>query len=250
MAPHYLDQIPLDFSHPAVKELRSLLYENYFRSAEVIALVRAAGVSPAWINWDQRMVLVWDDVLSTLQKQGRLRRLLQNLIEGPDTALAGRLRELTADQPVTAAPLLAADGIAMPGSAPGDYEKIIVGESTLLDVSFLQRGTDLAPAVVRLLVTLDGHQFFGTAFRIGEDLLLTNHHVLFAASGRGHGRRRMVRVRARIRRPAKGACQRPGTGRDDHRAAGSRLGRDPPGRASPGGRAGHQPDRRRPGRNR
>lgn len=67
MAPHYLDHIPLDFSDPAVKELRSLLHENYFRSAEVVALVRAAGVGPAWINWDQPMVLVWYDVLSTLQ---------------------------------------------------------------------------------------------------------------------------------------------------------------------------------------
>jgi V8-like Glu-specific endopeptidase len=184
MAPHYLDQIPLDFSHPAVKELRNLLYENYFRSGEVIALVRTAGMPPAWINWDQPMVLVWDDVLSTLQKQGKLRRLLQNLIESPDTALAERLRELTADQPVTAAPVHASGDIPMPGSAPGEYEKIIAGESTLLDVSFLQRGTELASAVVRLLVTLDGQQFFGTAFRIGEDLLLTNHHVLFAASGR------------------------------------------------------------------
>jgi hypothetical protein len=184
MASHYLDQIPLDFSQPAVRELRNLLYENYFRSAEVIALVRAAGVSPAWINWDQPMVLVWDDVLSTLQKQGRLRGLLKNLIEGPDTALVGRLRELTADQPVIEAPMPAGGDIAMPGSVASDYEKIIAGESTLLDVSFLQRGTELAPAVVRLLVTLDGQPFFGTAFRIGQDLLLTNHHVLFAASGR------------------------------------------------------------------
>ena len=33
-------------------------------------------------------------------------------------------------------------------------------------------------------MTLDGEPFFGTAFRIGDDLLLTNHHVLFAPSGR------------------------------------------------------------------
>jgi V8-like Glu-specific endopeptidase len=184
MAPHYLDQIPLDFGHPAVKELSSLLHENYFRSGEVMALVRAAGVGPAWINWDQPMVLVWDDVLGTLQKQGKLRNLLQNLINGPDTAVAGRLRELTADQPVTAAPGPTGSDIVMPEAGPGEYEKIIEAESTLLDVSFLQRGTELAPAVVRLLVTLDSQPFFGTAFRIGDDLLLTNHHVLFARSGK------------------------------------------------------------------
>ena len=104
MAPHYLDQIPLDFSNPAVRELRALLSDNYFRSAEVIALVRDVGVAPAMINWDQPMVLVWDDVLSTLQKQARLGDLLQQLINGPDAAVAGRLRELTSAQPVTAAP--------------------------------------------------------------------------------------------------------------------------------------------------
>jgi V8-like Glu-specific endopeptidase len=183
MAPHYLDQIPLDFSNPAVKELRNILSANYYRSAQVIALVQDAGVQPAWINWDQPMVFVWDDVLGTLQKQAKLRIFLQNLIAGPDAALAGRLRELTADRPVTAAPGPAGRDISMPGSRPGDYEKIIASESTLLDVSFLERGAELAPAVVRLLVTLDGEQFFGTAFRIGDDLLLTNHHVLFARSG-------------------------------------------------------------------
>ena len=35
------------------------------------------------------MVLVWDDVLSTLQKQAKLRDLLQHLIDGPDAAVAG-----------------------------------------------------------------------------------------------------------------------------------------------------------------
>lgn len=151
MAAHYLDQVPLDFSHPAVKELRSLLHENYFRSAEVVALVRAAGAGPAWINWDQPMVLVWDDVLSSLQKQDKLKVLLKNLIKGPDSALAGRLCELTADPPVVAAPVPDDGDITMPESGPGSYEKIIEAEPTLLDVAFLQRGTELAPAVVRLL---------------------------------------------------------------------------------------------------
>ena len=149
MAPHYLDQIPLDFSNPAVKELRALLSDNYFRSAEVITLVKDAGAKPALINWDQPMVLVWDDVLSTLQKQAKLRDLLQHLIDGPDAAVAGRLRELTSAQPVTAAPAHADYDIRLPTSQPGDYEKITAGESTLLDISFLQRGLELARAVVR-----------------------------------------------------------------------------------------------------
>jgi hypothetical protein len=67
---------------------------------------------------------------------------------------------------------------------PGDYERIIAGESTLLDISFRYLGVELAVAGVCLLVTLDGGPLFGMAFLIGPDLLLTNHHVLFADSGR------------------------------------------------------------------
>jgi V8-like Glu-specific endopeptidase len=184
MASHYLDQRTLDFSNEAVKELRSLLYENYFRSAEVIALVRDAGVQPARINWDQPMVLVWDDVLATLHRQGKLRVMLQNLIDGPDVTLAGRIRELTADQPITAALLTDAPDIPVADEDRDGYEKIIGAESTLLDVSFLERGLELASGVARLLVTLDGRQYVGTAFRIGGDLMLTNHHVLFSRSGK------------------------------------------------------------------
>jgi endonuclease G len=180
--PHYLDQIPLDFSDPAVRELRSLLSSNYF-SAEVIAMVRGTGATPASINWNQPMALVWDDVLLTLQKQGKLRDLLQGLIDGPDQALAVRLRELMADHPVTAAPSHATDDSRMPPLVQDGLRKNIRSESVLLDVAFLQRGIELASAVVRLLVTLDGNQFFGTAFRIGSGLLLTCHHVLFADLG-------------------------------------------------------------------
>jgi len=183
MPPHYLDRVPLDFSDPAVRELRRLLVGNYFRSTEVIALVRGAGGSPALINWEQPMAYAWDDVLNSLQKQGKLRRLLQDLIDGPDSAIAGRLRELTADKPVTAAPPYVVDDLLIPAWAPGEREAIIGTQSTLLDVSFLERGTELASAVARLTVYLDGTPFFGTAFRIGSDLMLTNHHVLFAHSG-------------------------------------------------------------------
>jgi V8-like Glu-specific endopeptidase len=183
MAPHYLDEITLDFSNEAVKELRSLLCENYFLTGQVIALVREAGARPASINWDQPMVLVWDDVLAMLHRQGKLRVLLQSLINGPDAAIGARIRELTADQPVTAALPAGAPDIPVTGEDRSDYEKIIEAQPTFLDVSFLARGIELASAVARLLVTLDDDQYFGTAFRIGDDLMLTNHHVLFADSG-------------------------------------------------------------------
>ena len=65
----------------------------------------------------------------------------------------------------------------------GELERQIFDQPTLLDVAFLQRGAELAPAVARQLVTLPGGRYYGSGFRIGEDLLLTNHHVLFGRAG-------------------------------------------------------------------
>ena len=70
------------------------------------------------------------------------------------------------------------------GAVESGLERIIESESTLLDISFLERGLELSPSVAKLVVTLnDQKRYYGTAFRIGADLLLTNHHVLFDAIG-------------------------------------------------------------------
>jgi len=178
----FLHNVPLDLSDPAVRELTRLLSDVYFRPAPVINLVRDVKSSPARINWDQPMRLVWVDVLTALTNEGKLGALLEHLADGEDQAVATRIRELTADRPVTAAPVPAATTMVW-SAGDGGFEKFTQGRSTLLDVTFLERGVELAPAVVRLLVTLDGKPFFGTAFRIGRDLFLTNHHVLFSERG-------------------------------------------------------------------
>lgn len=183
MTASHLDRVPLDFSSPAVRELRGVLADNYFRVAEVVDLVRQAGGSPALINWEQPATLVWTDVLDKMQKQAKLHALLDIVVAGPDSAVASRVGELTGARPVTAAPALGASP-EWKEPTPGGYEKIIAGESTLLDIAFLQRGVELSAAVARLLVMLDGDPYFGTGFLIAPDLLLTNHHVLFGASGR------------------------------------------------------------------
>ncbi|HEX4833042.1 MAG TPA: serine protease [Trebonia sp.] len=183
MTPPFLDKPPpLDFGDPAVRELRSFLAGTYTRSAQVIALLRDAGGAPEDITWDQPMSLAWYEVLDSLHRQETLGQLLQNLMTGRDAAVAGRLRELMADQPVTEAPAHDVADIPVPGRLVASEELITGPASTLLDISFLQRGVQLASAVVRLLVTLDGQAVHGTGFCIGPDLVLTNYHVLFAKS--------------------------------------------------------------------
>lgn len=178
---HFLDRLPFDWSLPASRELRDLLSSVYFREEPVIALAQQAGIPPAWIGWGRPMAAVWHDLISTARNQDRLRALLDQIAAGPDAALSARLGELLRANPVVEAP----EPPARPGAwrhfhDPDAAERRIFSTGSYLDVSFLRRGTELSTAVARLLVTFpDGRQYHGTAFRVGEDLLLTNHHVLF-----------------------------------------------------------------------
>ena len=60
-------------------------------------------------------------------------------------------------------------------STPNEIKEAILGENTLKHIAFLNKGVEVAKAVVRVIV---GASSQGTGFMITPDLLLTNHHVL------------------------------------------------------------------------
>lgn len=185
MTADYLTDGSLDFSVTAVQELRRVLVDAYPRTNQVMDLVRQAKGDVGEINWDQGPTYVWGDTLRSLAHQGKLVALLEVVVAGPNNNVGLRVNELMADTPVVAAPAPAGTAVdASPASVTETgFEKLVEGQSTLLDIAFLQRGLELAPAVVRLLVTLDGARYFGTAFRIADRRFLSNHHVLFSKSG-------------------------------------------------------------------
>lgn len=183
---HFLDTLPLDFSRPETRELVRYLAETFFLESRVITIVVSAGVSPATITWGQPSRDLWRDVLHNARNQGRLRALLEQLSTGTDTSVGEHLARFLNAQPVIEAPgasgtLDWAEAAGLDQS--GDLERQLEAEPTLLDIAFLERGLELAPAVARLLVTLGPKTYYGTGFRIGPDLLLTNHHVLFPTGG-------------------------------------------------------------------
>ncbi|MDT0549690.1 MULTISPECIES: trypsin-like peptidase domain-containing protein [Streptomyces] len=185
--PHFLDALPFDWSRPESRELHDFLAGVYFREGPVVEFAVRAGVKPASVAWDRPMHSVWHDLITKARNQNRLRALLERVAEG-DEAVGLRLRELMAADPVVEAPAAADSGVVWKGfDARGGWERQIFDEPTLLDVAFMRRGAELAPGVVRLLVELPGGRAYGTAFRIGADLLLTNHHVLYGI-GPGPGR--------------------------------------------------------------
>ncbi|MFE5659236.1 trypsin-like peptidase domain-containing protein [Streptomyces sp. NPDC056517] len=178
--PHFLDTLPFNWTSPAARELRDYLSNTYFREDSVVGFAAQAGIPPGTIGWGRPMVLVWHDLIEKARNQDKLRALLAQIESGADTAVAIRLRELTQSTPVVEAPEPAAPaGVWKNFSDPDARERQIFSDYSLLDVAFLRRGVELAPSVARLLVTLPSGNYYGTAFRIGDDTLLTNHHVLF-----------------------------------------------------------------------
>lgn len=65
-------------------------------------------------------------------------------------------------------------------SDDGQAEAIIVaGQPTFLDIGFLARGLERSRSVCRLMTRFPAGGASGTGFRVGNDHVLTNHHVLF-----------------------------------------------------------------------
>ena len=68
-------------------------------------------------------------------------------------------------------------GEQSPGDKP-ELERILASSSTLLSVSFLQRGIEVSSGVLLVVARRDHHRWLGTAFRVGPRHVLTNHHVV------------------------------------------------------------------------
>ncbi|MGD0377974.1 MAG: serine protease [Streptosporangiaceae bacterium] len=176
----FLDKMPpFNFADPAARDLWTLLSDNYQSKPPVRDMLLQVHVSTAEIDWDKAMRWVWADILQLTHRQAKLRPLLEQIAASGDEAIAVRIKELTAASPVSSAPQPDPKTMTWKGFGDHGLEKVIQAQPTFLDIAFLRRGTELGAAVCRLLVTLSGTQYNGTAFRIGQDLLLTNHHVLF-----------------------------------------------------------------------
>lgn len=182
---HFLDSLPFDWSDPGARELRDLLASFYDDPAAVKAMAREAGVATQHVPWQQPIYGVWFDLIAVARNQGKLRALLARIQDGPDLAVTERLKELTEGRPVLEAPEPESpSGAWKHFTDPDSLERQIFSRSTFQDVAFLRRGMEQATAVCRLRVTdSQGQPYYGTAFRVGDDLLMTNHHVLHDRDG-------------------------------------------------------------------
>ena len=186
---HVLDALPLDFTDPKVQQLETALIQTFPTAGDLRMVLRKAGISEAYVNLVQPTAAAWQEVLDVARRQDRLRVLVAVVIREPNSAairptLEALLADTLAATPSAEAPPPDEPIAWKSDPTPDGLERQIGAQSTLLDVSFLQRGLEISPSVVKLVVTLnDGKRYNGTGFRISDDLLLTNHHVLFDDQG-------------------------------------------------------------------
>ena len=159
----------MQWTNDARRAFRLKLATLYPGERDARALLEDARLNVAYIDLSGSPVSRWYEALTEANKHpGKLNQILALAHEryADDPLLADMARGNFSDiTPPTVS--------NWRGGAPA-FEKIIGTESTLVPVSFLERGLERARAVARVRVPGG----YGTGFLIREDLLLTNNHVI------------------------------------------------------------------------
>lgn len=182
-----LDQYPLRFDRPEAQELLRVMAGLYRTEREAALFAASLGIDPLVLPPNLSAIHLWYELLQRFATEGALRSAVAAArAQFPKNPRASFLESLLGSQPalVSAEPppdrdprfddtvtapeaLLFFDDLTMP-----------MGEVQNL-VATLNKMIELAPAVCLLRVESPVGTFFGTAFRIGGDFVLSNHHVLF-----------------------------------------------------------------------
>jgi V8-like Glu-specific endopeptidase len=187
-----LQTSPYPWTRPEARQLHVELTRTFPNQQDALRLAAAAGFNQGSLFVNQAPALLWQQILNTGAPMGLNPGLAQAVHdELPTTApLRSFLADLLADKPVaTSGEQRSVDGT--PSFVTGDDrdmepEALLFRDDLTLEIgrlpamiATLQRLVSLSPGVCKVTAGFggSGHQF-GTAFRIGPDLLLTNWHVV------------------------------------------------------------------------
>lgn len=154
-------------------QLSETLSGLYFRTKEITELIIRAGFSPAKFDLDGAANVVWTLAIKRMEQMGQVIKIVDAaLVDYPENPV---LLDYKNDKPVITKTVYAGEQPVWKGSpAKGELEKITGAQSTLLPISFFEKGMKKGEAVARVL-TPEG---MGSGFLISEDsLFLTNNHV-------------------------------------------------------------------------
>src|ERR1043166_5872109 len=182
-----IDDFPFPFQLPMAQELLRVMAALYRTEREAVALVEQHGIDPLTITPGLSAVNLWHELLEKAAIQGVTRPIVQQVRKlFPNNPRAALLDALLADRavPVSAAPL---------GDTPPAFDDGVSEPEALLFFDDLTIPTGRVPNLIETLTTLLARvpavcllrvtnalgEFFGTGFRVGPALVLTNEHVLF-----------------------------------------------------------------------
>jgi V8-like Glu-specific endopeptidase len=185
-----LDHYPYPWHQRDAQQLYQLMTRAFSTSQAVRQIALLSGLNPAAINFNQAVMHTWRETFTEAVNQGALRTLVQNAHDSlnPASPVRQTLATILADKPIADPEPSTASG--KPNFIKGSSE--ITNDEALLYrddltlqigrvpalIKVLQMMLKYSPSVCKLTLDINGHPQFGTAFRIGDDLLLTNWHVL------------------------------------------------------------------------
>lgn len=184
----FLDMSPYPWHLDAARELHVTLTRLFPTVNAISFLVPQTGLPLAMLNVNNAPFYLWREVLDQLAPLGLVRTLVERAYDQHKKSPSGAyLEALLDEEPIVAEPR-GANG--EPAFRDGSDE-VMVDEALLYHddltlpigrvpwlISVLQKLQTLAPSVCRLTTSAPGVMQRGTAFRIANDWLLTNWHVV------------------------------------------------------------------------
>lgn len=186
-----IKSFPFAFDQPMGQELLRYLAAQFPGEREAWAFVEQHGISPLELSPGLSALNRWHEILDKAAPAGATEELVKAARDlQPKNPRVVFLDALLAEKdcPVSAAPSKERDGLGFLKGTDGvnQHEALLFFDDLTIPaghvptfVETLKLVTEHVGAVCLLRVQNVIGSFFGTGFRIGPDLILTNDHVLF-----------------------------------------------------------------------
>jgi V8-like Glu-specific endopeptidase len=174
---------PVDWSRADLQEALKIL-QTVYQPSEIRTFAQMAGIDTTHIRFAGLATVIWSGVFEEAARAGRV-DLLLDAVGGFYPSLGLALNEVRGTSPGSSGPASEPPAELLVQEDPWDDlpgMEAVIDESapTFVDIVFFAQGLDRARSVCRLVPWFAEHRIgSGTGFRIGPDLILTSHHILF-----------------------------------------------------------------------
>jgi hypothetical protein len=195
----YLDQHPLDFTRPDVRQLRDLFVLAYGWPAAAKELSDVAGIASGTFPLHDNMRTTWTELIKVMALQGKLREMVVRAASDPTVAAyQQRFRDMLEQQPAVSTLVSKPEDDWWQGPDTSEQvarklhlERLLAKRSRLVDIEIARHVARSARSVAKLNLRFENEKAYGTGFLIQPDLILTNHHNV---SHEKHGDVRAITV--------------------------------------------------------